>query len=89
MQNNGRREQNHVIYSSHAHGNTAIPVMGWAGLVDGLGKVSTTGTSICFLFHFGVALLISVPFPLLPQSLVYLPPNRNSKILVAGVCSLQ
>lgn len=28
MQNNGRREQNHIIYSGHAHGNTAIPAEG-------------------------------------------------------------
>lgn len=61
-------------------------LMGWANPVDGLGKVST---SVCFLFHFGVALLISVLFPLPPQCLVYPLPGRNGKILVTGVCSLQ
>lgn len=64
-------------------------LMGWANPVDGLGKVSTTGTSICFLFHFRVALLISMLFPLPPQCLVYPLPDRNGKYwwLVCAACS--
>lgn len=64
-------------------------VMGWANPADGLGKASTSGTSVCLLFHFGVALLISVLFPPPPQCLVCPLPKRNGKILVTGVCSLQ